>query len=89
MALATSLLTLIIGLIIGFYGMALYNNVKEILARLKDTREYEQAGIVKPVVTPDRQAPPINLSSSSGGVRRPTPDEYLMANQKARDAKLK
>jgi len=81
-----SLLTLILGLLIGFYGRWVYDTLKDILARLKDTREFEKAGIVRPV---GKVSQPPDITSDSGGVRRLTPDEYLIANQKARDVKLK
>lgn len=83
-----SLLCLIIGLLVGYYARQVYDNIKDIQERLQAKREYTEAGIVRPKVT--RITPQIDLTiSPTGGVRRPTPDEYLIANMKGKDGRLK
>ena len=81
-----ALLAAIAGTLAGFYARWVYDTLKDLQARLMDTKEFEKAGIVRPRGT---LVPQVDLTSPSGGVRRPSPDEYLMANQKERDAKLK
>ena len=83
-----SLLCLIIGLLVGYYARQVYDNIKDIQERLQAKREYTEAGIVRTKVT--RITPQIDLTiSPTGGVRRPTPDEYLIANMKGKDGRLK
>ena len=84
---ANALLGLILGCLAGFYAKELYSKVSELVERFKASREYEQAGIVKPQVT--KVIPQVDLTTSSGVVRRPTPDEIMLQNIKERDAKLK
>ena len=81
-----NVICLLIGLLVGFYGQAVYSMLREILLRLQDTREYNKAGIVRPEV---KQVQQIDLTSPTGGVRAPSPDQYVLANMKARDEKLK
>lgn len=82
---------LIVGTHIGFWCREVWKKLNQIRADIAEKRLYEESGIVKPIVTPVNrgQVPRVDLTTSSGGVRRPTPDEVLIANQKRRDEHLK
>lgn len=85
-----ALLTLILGLAIGFYGRKLYDYVKSIYDLLQYKFDSHSAGVVKPEVNKITKAEPINLEASeTGGVRRPSPEQILINNARARDARLK
>ena len=81
-----NLLCLLIGLCVGFWGWNVYSSLQDLKERLQAKREYAEAGVVKPQ---SRQIPRVDLTSPTGGVRRPSPDEILIANMKERDEKLK
>jgi len=83
------ILGITLGLLIGYWGQAVYNKLLTLQAELKERRLYEESGIVKPRVTPVQQIPRVDLTSPTGGVRRPSPDEVLIQNMKDRDAHLK
>lgn len=86
-----ALLTLIIGVAVGWYAERVYKLLIDLRLRLKDSKEYREAGVVQPGVTPVRRgtSEPIDLSSPTGGVRRRSPDDYMLANIKDRDEKLR
>lgn len=75
MAALLSLLSLIIGLLLGFYGRAVYDRLNQLYEEFKDRREAKQVGVVRPIGIPNTKNQPIDLSSDTGGVRRPTPAE--------------
>jgi hypothetical protein len=87
----TELLTLIVGLLLGYYGRTVLDYVKTIAERLKDKREYERAGVVRPGVTKVQSGTnePIDLSSDTGGIRRPSPEQAMIANMKEREKRLR
>lgn len=89
LAIAIGLLCLILGLLIGFYARDMRDKLKDIYTNYKEERFLRDAGPVRPEVTkgPTRREP-IDLSSETGGVRRPTPDQILVENMKERDKRL-
>lgn len=68
-----SLFSLIIGLLLGFYGRAVYDKLNLLYEEQKDRREAKQVGVVRPVGMPVTKGQPIDLSSDTGGVMKPTP----------------
>lgn len=81
-----NLLFLILGLQIGYWAKEVYSKLVEIQAKQKENKVYGKAGVVRAQST---QMPVVDLTSPSGGVRRLRPDDYLIANMKDRDEKLK
>jgi hypothetical protein len=71
----SSLLSLIIGLLLGFYGRAMYDRLNQLHEEFKDRREAKEVGVVRPIGIPATKNQPIDLSSDTGGVRKPTPAE--------------
>lgn len=78
-----SLLSLILGLLLGFYGRAMYDRLNQLYAEFQDRREARQVGVVRPVGIPATKNVPIDMSSDTGGVRKPTPAE--IENQRVED----
>lgn len=87
----TTLIAFLIGLLMGFYGYTTLNYIKNIYETVKEAREYKNAGVVRPGVTPvtKNTNQPIDLSTETGGVRRPTPEQYAIANLKERERRLR
>lgn len=59
---------------------------------LKEKSEYSKAGVVKPEITRGntRKRPQeIDLTTSGGVIRRPTPDEILLNRMKERNENIK
>lgn len=85
MAAVVALLTLIIGLLLGFYGRAMYDRLNQLYAELQDRREARQVGVVRPIGVPaNLKNQPIDMTSDTGGVRKPTPAELEEERQKNR-----
>lgn len=83
---------LILGLLLGFYGRSIYNYVRGTYDMLRERFDAHQAGVVKPDVTRGRTRQPIqeiDLTSESGGIMRPTPDQVLTERMKERNQKIK
>lgn len=89
LAVVIGLFCLILGLLIGFYARDMRDKLKDIYTNYKEERFLRDAGPVKPERTrgPTRSQP-IDLSSDTGPVMRPTPDEIIVANMKEREKKL-
>lgn len=83
---ANYILILILGIQIGYWAKEVYAKLKKIQAKQIEQREYGKAGIVRARA---ETIPQVDLTSPSGGVRRPSPDGYILANMKERDEKLK
>lgn len=79
----------ILGLLVGFYARTVYDYVKRTFDLLKDKFEFDRSGVVKPQVSRHTRNQPIDLSTSTGGIRKLTPDEILMERAKERERKLK
>lgn len=86
-----ALLTLIIGVAVGWYAERVLLYLKDIRSRLRESKEYKESGVVRPGVTPVKSstAQPMDMSSTTGGVRRRTADEYMLANIKEREQRVK
>lgn len=85
MATIVALLTLIIGLLLGFYGRTLYDRVNQLYAELQDRREAKQVGVVRPTGVPAAtRSQPIDMSSDTGGIRKLSPQELEEERQKNR-----
>jgi hypothetical protein len=69
------LLSLIVGLLLGFYGRAMYDRLNQLYDEFKDRQEARNVGVVRPIGIPATKNQPIDLSSDTGGVRKPTPAE--------------
>lgn len=68
-----ALLSLILGLLLGFYGRAMYDRLNQLYDEFKDRQEARNVGVVRPVGIPATKNQPIDLSSDTGGVMKPTP----------------
>ena len=81
-----NILFLILGLQIGYWAKEVYVKLKEIREKQEENKAYGQAGVTRAKGQPIQQ---IDLTSKSGGIRRPTPENYVIANMKERDERLK
>ena len=77
-------LNLILGLLIGFYGRSIYDKVNQLYAEFVDRREARQVGVVRPVGTPITKNVPIDMTSETGGIRKPSPAEIEDQRQEDR-----
>jgi len=83
------LLTLILGLAIGFYGRKLIDYVRSIYEMLQYKFDSHRAGVVKPEVIRTTKSQPIDLSSNTGGVRRPSPNQVALDYMKQREQNIR
>lgn len=82
-----NLLFLILGLLVGYWCKEVYQKIDRVLEQTKEQKIYNDSGIVRPTSRVVRQ---VDLTvSDTGGVRRPSPDDAMLANIKERDARLK
>lgn len=79
----TELLALILGLLLGFYGRTMYDRLNQIYEEFRERQEARQVGVVRPRGIPATKNQPIDLSSDTGGVRKPSPAE--IENQRQED----
>lgn len=85
MIIVVALLMLIIGLLLGFYGRAMYDRLNQLYAEFQDRREARQVGVVRPVGVPaNTKNQPIDMTSETGAVRRPSPAELEEERQRNR-----
>lgn len=82
------LLTLILGLIVGYYARSIHDMLTKLSSYFKDRLE-TPSGVVRPGGTLLRNEPSATGNTDSGGVIRPNPDMYMAQNQRARDEALK
>jgi hypothetical protein len=80
------LFCLLIGLVAGFWAKDVYYTIHKMEQHRQDERAFNQAGVVRPRAIAQQ---PIDLSTSSGGVRRPTPEQSKIAAMKQREERLK
>lgn len=81
-------LYLIVGLLAGYWARQTYDKLSALYTERMEAREAKQAGVVRPTHRPVTNLP-FTDNSETGGVKRPSPDQIFMANQKARDERLK
>ena len=79
------LLSLLIGLLAGFYCRDIYDKVKDIYDNYKKERFLQDAGVVRPAVSKVTKNQPINLESETGGVLRASPDQAKLNALKERE----
>lgn len=84
-----ALLALIVGLLLGFYGRAMYDRLNQLYEEFQDRREAKEVGVVRPVGIPATKNQPIDMSSDTGGVRKPTPAEIEEQRQEHRATVLR
>lgn len=70
-----ALLSLILGLLSGFYGRTVHDRLNSIYAELRERKEAKNVGVVRPIGIPATRNQPIDLSTETGGIRKPTPME--------------
>jgi hypothetical protein len=79
-----ALLTLILGLLAGFWAKDVTTRLRDIYDTHKDAAEFRKAGVVRPQVSRVTKGQPIDLTSSTGGIRKPTPAEVEERRQTER-----
>lgn len=83
-----SLLSLIIGLLIGFYGRAVYDKLVALYEQKRDEIEARQVGVVRPVGHRVTKGQDTDLSSETGPVSRPRPG-VIEENRQIERARIK
>lgn len=89
------LLSLILGLCVGFYARKVYDMLLDIYQDFTERREAQSAGVVRVSRNKVTRAEPLDMSTSSGVVMRPSPlqagllERSELANEKERNAKIK
>lgn len=81
----TEALSLLIGLLVGYFGRQVYDKLSDIHEYWRDKYDAHAAGVVRPTATRVTRNVPIDLSTDSGPVRRPTPQEANTRRLEARD----
>lgn len=79
-----ALLSLILGLLLGFYGRTMYDKLNQLHEEFTERRAAKQVGVVRPVGIPITKNQPIDLSSDTGPVMRATPQQLEEQRQVAR-----
>lgn len=64
---------LVLGLLLGFYGRAMYDRLNKLYDEFRGRQEAKNVGVVRPAGIPITRSQPIDLSSDTGPVMRPTP----------------
>lgn len=83
------LLSLLIGLLGGYWARTTHDRLKQLTDYFKDRLE-APAGIVRPkgqTLAGSSPVPP--TETDTGGIRRPTPDAYAIMNARDRDELLR
>jgi len=82
---------LVLGLLLGFYGRSVYDYTHSTYNMLREKFDAHQAGVVKPEVSRVTRKPiqEIDLTSDTGGIMRPSPDQVLTNRMKERNARIK
>lgn len=86
-----ALVSLLIGMLLGFYGRQLLDKVVYLYSYWEEKRDRHEAGVVKPSVSRNTRTLPqiVDLTSESGGVMKPKPDVNAMRNIKEREARIR
>ena len=86
----TELLTLILGLLVGFYADTVLRYVKKTYSEMSWQMKANKAGVVRPEVTPVTRGRVINMKASKSGIiPRKSPDEILIERAKEREERLR
>ena len=83
-----ALLSLIIGLLLGFYGQRVYYMLKSLVEQQIEQRQRAETGVVRPGRMPPNSEP-IDLTSKSGVVRQPTVEQAKLKAMEEREERLK
>lgn len=84
-----TLFSLILGLLIGYYGRQVYDKLNTLVDHYQDTREAKQVGVVRAQGTLATRNQPIDLSSDTGPIMRPTPQTIEDQRQEDRATALR
>lgn len=86
-----ALITLLIGLLIGFYARDIETKVRFLYELQQEKRDRHEAGVVTPSVSRVTRHQPqiVDLTSETGGVMRPRPDTQAQQNIKERERKIR
>lgn len=68
-----ALLSLLIGLIIGYYAKEVWTKLSILVEEHKESREARNVGVVRPIGKPVTKNQPISLASQTGGILKPSP----------------
>lgn len=79
-----ALLTLILGLAVGFYARQVLDKLNALYDEAVERREAKQVGVVKVQGIANTRNQPIDLISETGGIRKPSPLEIENARQDER-----
>jgi|GEM_PF-4105301 len=82
-------LWLIVGLLTGFYAQKVYTMLKTVFDDYSERKQASQSGVVRPERHQVTRNIPIDLTTQSGSIMRPTPDQHRLNAMKERDIKLK
>lgn len=77
-----ALLSLIIGLLLGYYGRQMYDMLKELYEDRKEQREAQKAGVIKPIGTKVTRHTPTDTETPTGSIKRMTPDQIFLDKHK-------
>jgi hypothetical protein len=83
-----SLVSLAIGLGLGFYGWTIYTMLQRLHEERKERQQAKETGVIRIVGQPVRNQP-IDLSSDAGPVSRPSPAQVEEQRQIERDRVLR
>lgn len=76
-------LSLIIGSGAGYYARTISDKLTQLYAEMIDRREARQVGVVRPIGISATRNQPIDLTTDTGGIRKPSPAE--IENQRQED----
>jgi hypothetical protein len=89
MTIMIALLSLILGLLLGFYGRAVYDRLNQLYAEAVERRLAKEVGVVRPVGIPVTKNQPLDRSSDTGPVMRASPAALEEMRQAERAEKLR
>ena len=84
-----AVLTLILGLLLGFYGRDIRDRINYMYEYWQEKRDRHEAGVVTPQVSRVTRHQPVDLSSETGGIMRPRPDADAIRNKQEREKKIR
>lgn len=79
------MITLLIGLLVGFYARNIWEKLLQIQRELADINFVRKTGAVQPQKRLQTRTEPINLASKNGSIRKPTPQEVRLNQIDAAD----
>lgn len=76
-------------MLIGFYHRTIYDKLNSIVEQRREAKEAQNVGVVRVAGIPATRQQPIDLSSDTGGIRKPTPAEVEEQRQVERARQLR